>query len=181
MDGLSSFVKAIDKYYEKISEKIEEEQKIPPKEILKEVCSVLLNVSCMREEGRFPVFRVCFIGPQSEFLDAYIYAHAVLFKKPIEFRSGELHKLAPALNADMSYLMLDTTQKPFKAVGILAAYTTWEKIITKEITTGNRMPRIPISSARIPSPRHWWQNSSKTARMCPSGSVSSCSTGFCGM
>ena len=143
MEGLTSFVKAIDKYYERISQKIEEEQKIPPKEILKEVCSVLLNVSCMREEGRFPVFRVCFIKPGSEFLDAYIYAHAVLFKKPIEFRSGELHKLAPALNADMSYLMLDTTQKPFKAVGILAAYTTWEKIITKEMTTGNRMPRIP--------------------------------------
>ena len=143
MDGLTSFVKAIDKYCEKISQKIEEDQKLPSKEILKEVCSVLLDVSCMKEEGRFPIFRVCFIRPESEFLDAYIYAHAVLFTKPIEFNARELNKLAPALNADMSYLMLDTREKPFKAVGIVAAYTTWEKIITREMISGNRMPQIP--------------------------------------
>lgn len=143
MEGLTSFVKAIDKYYDKISQKIEEDQKVPSREILKEVCSVLLNVSCMREEGRFPSFRVCFIRPESEFLGTYIYAHSVLFKKPIEFNTRELHKLAPALNADMSYLMLDTAEKPFKAVGIIAAYTTWEKIMTRELTSGNRMPRIP--------------------------------------
>ena len=122
---------------------IEEDQKLPSKEILEDVCQVLLNVSCMREEGRFPSFRVCFVQPESELLDTYIYAHVLLFKSPIYFGTRELHKLAPALNPDMSYLMLDIRQKPYKAVGIIAAYTSWEKIMTREISSGNRMPRIP--------------------------------------
>ena len=143
MDGVTAFVDAIYDCYHKLIRNIEEDQKLPSKEILEDVCQVLLNVSCMREEGRFPSFRVCFVQPESELLDTYIYAHVLLFKSPIYFGTRELHKLAPALNPDMSYLMLDIRQKPYKAVGIIAAYTSWEKIMTREISSGNRMPRIP--------------------------------------
>lgn len=150
MDDIKMFVNSIYDCYDKLFPNIEEEQKLPSRTVLENVCRVLLNVSCMREEGRFPSFRVCFIKPDSEFLEAYIYAHVLLFKKPIEFNSGEINKLAPALNANMSYLMLDTRRKPYKAVGILAAYTTWEKIITRELATGNRMPRIPNILVKSP-------------------------------
>lgn len=143
MNDIRTFVDSVYECYENIVNIVEEDQKLPPKDVLTEVCQTLLNVSCMREEGRFPSFRVCFISPDSELLSAYIYAHVLLFKKPIDFGTRELHKLAPALNPDMSCLMLDTSVKPFKAVGILASYTTWEKIITRERSSGNRMPRIP--------------------------------------
>ena len=143
MDGVTAFVDAIYDCYHKLVRNIEEDQKLPSKEVLEEVCQVLLNVSCMREEGRFPSFRVCFVQPDSELLDTYIYAHVLLFKSPIAFGTRELHKLAPALNPDMSYLMLDISKKPYNAVGIIAAYTSWEKIMTREISSGNRMPRIP--------------------------------------
>ena len=121
----------------------EEDQKLPPAEVLEEICQTLVHLSCMREEGRYSSFRVCFLSPDSELLGAYIYAHALHFEKPVEFNLRAIHKLAPALNADMSYLMLDLSEKPFKAVGILGAYTTWEKIMTKEISKGIRMPLIP--------------------------------------
>ena len=145
MDGLAAFVDALYEYQgrERASRFCEEDQLLPPKNVLEEVCQVLLNVSCMREEGRFPSFRVCFIKPDSDFLSAYIYSHVLLFKKPIEFTSRNLHKLAPALNPVMSYLMLDISEKPYKAVGIIASYTTWERIMTRELASGNRMPRIP--------------------------------------
>ena len=143
MDELTTFVDAVYDCYDKSVNNLEDDQKLPPKDVLEEVCQVLLNVSCMREEGRFPSFRVCFVQPESELLDTYIYAHVLLFKNPIDFRTRDLHKLAPALNPDMSYLMLDIRQKPYKAVGIIAAYTSWEKIMTREISSGNRMPRIP--------------------------------------
>lgn len=143
MSELSTFVDAVYDSYDKIVPEVEEGQELPPKDVLEEVCQILLNVSCMREEGRFPSFRVCFISPDSDFLDTYVYAHVLLFKTPIEFGARALHKLAPALNPDMSCLMLDTSERPFKAVGILASYTTWEKIITRERASGNRMPRIP--------------------------------------
>ena len=143
MGGVTAFVDAIYDCYHKLVHNIEEDQELPSKEVLEDVCQVLLNVSCMREEGRFPSFRVCFVQPESELLDTYIYAHVLLFKNPIDFRTRDLHKLAPALNPDMSYLMLDIRQKPYKAVGIIAAYTSWEKIMTREISSGNRMPRIP--------------------------------------
>ena len=145
MDGIKAFVDAICDYEDNLRRtgEIEEDQKLPSRDVLEEVCQILLNVSCMREEGRFPSFRVCYLRPDSELLDAYIYAHALLFKKPIEFNAGSIHKLAPALNPDMSYLMVDVSVRPFKAVGIIAAFTMWEKIMTGERVTGNRMPKIP--------------------------------------
>ena len=97
----------------------------------------------MREEGRYSRFRVCFIRPDAEILDAYLYAHVYRFENPVEFRPKDLHKLAPALNADMSYLMLDITEKPYQVTGIIAAHTTWEMILTRKIQAGVRMPRIP--------------------------------------
>lgn len=142
--GLKAFIDAIFNNYQKVLPVIEEEdQRLPAREVMEEVCQTLLDVSCKREEGRFPSFRVCFIHPESELLGAYIYAHPLLFSKPVGFNNRELHKLAPALNADMSYLMLDISERPFKATGIIAAYTTWEKIVTGELVSGNRMPRIP--------------------------------------
>lgn len=143
MGGITFFVDAIYDGYNKMVRNAEEEQKLPEREVLDEVCQTLLNVGCMREEGRFPSFRVCFISPDSEFLDAYLYAHALLFTKPVGFNTREIHRLAPALNANMSYLMVDISKRPFMATGIIAAYTTWERIMTRELTSGNRMPRIP--------------------------------------
>ena len=145
MDGLSAFVDAIYEYEikERSIRDYEEDQILPPKGIVEEVCQVLLNISSMREEGRFPSFRVCFVKPDSELLKVYIYSHVLLFKNPIEFNTRTIHKLAPALNPAMSYLMVDTSEKPFRAVGIIASYTAWEKIMTKELMSGNRMPRIP--------------------------------------
>ena len=122
---------------------MEEDQELPPKDVLTEVCQTLLHVSCMREEGRYSRFRVCFLTPESGFLEPYIYAHALRFETPVAFTPKALYKLAPALNADMSYLMLDISEKPYKAVGVISAYTTWEKIMKREITRGIRMPRIP--------------------------------------
>ena len=85
MDGIKAFVDAICDYEDNLRRtgEIEEDQKLPSRDVLEEVCQILLNVSCMREEGRFPSFRVCYLRPDSELLDAYIYAHALLFKKPI--------------------------------------------------------------------------------------------------
>ena len=39
--------------------------------------------------------------------------------------------------------MLDINERPFKAIGIIASYTAWQKIVTRELASGNRMPRIP--------------------------------------
>ena len=145
MGRISSFVDAIYKYESRFKEQyvLEEDQFLPAKEVIGDICQVLLDVSCMREEGRFPSFRVCFIKPDSDLLSTYVYAHALLFENPTEFNARNLHKLAPALNPDMSYLIVDVSTSPFQMIGIIAAYTAWEKILTKEITTGNRMPKIP--------------------------------------
>lgn len=145
MNGLAAFVDAILEYENKAKaiHVFEEDQKLPSGEILEEVCQILLNVSCMREEGRFPSLRVCFVDPDSDLLHAYLYSHVLLFNNPMEFNTRNLHRLAPALNPVMSYLVLDVSERPFKAIGIIASYTTWEKILTRELTTGNRMPRIP--------------------------------------
>lgn len=144
MNGLTAFVDAIIEHGEKARalHYLEEDQELPSAEVLGEVCQTLLNVSCMREEGRFPSFRVCFIDPDSDILHAYIYSHVLLFKKPMEFNTRNLHKLAPALNPAMSYLVLDFGERPFKIIGIIASYTTWEKLLTKELASGTRMPRI---------------------------------------
>ena len=128
MDGITGFVDAIYNCYENMGAAFEDDQKLPSKDVLEDVCQTLLNISCMREEGRFPSFRVCFIRPDSELLSAYIYSHTLLFSKPIEFNTREMNKLAPALNPDMSYLVLDISERPFKAIGIIASYTTWQKI-----------------------------------------------------
>lgn len=143
MVDIKTFVKLVYSSFDKLTCDIEEEQELPPQDVLVNVCQVLLNVSCMREEGRFPNFRVCFLHKDSELLDSYIYSHVLYFKQPLEFNSRNLHKLAPALNPAMSYLMLDISKEPYRAVGIIAAYTTWEKIMIKELESGNRMPRIP--------------------------------------
>ena len=143
MSELSTFVDAVYDCYDKIVPEVEEGQELPPKDVLEEVCQILLNVSCMREEGRFPSFRVCFIRPDAELLDTYIYAHVLLFREPVNFSPRDLNKLAPALSPVMSYLILDISQRPFRALGVIAAYTAWEKIVTRELSSGNRMPRVP--------------------------------------
>lgn len=143
MSDISTFVDSVYDLYDQAVSDMEDDQKLPPRDILEEVCQVLLNVSCMREEGRFPSFRVCFVSPDSELLDTYIYSHVLLFKEPILFTARELNKLVPALNENMSYLMLDINERPFKAIGIIASYTAWQKIVTRELASGNRMPRIP--------------------------------------
>ena len=143
MNGIGSFVDAFCYRFGSISGALEEDQRLPPREILEDICHVLLNVSTMREEGRFPSFRVCFIRPDSELLSTYIYSHASLFDAPLEFSEKELYRLAPALNADISYLLLDISGKEYKITGILSAFTIWEKIIIREVSIGNRLPRIP--------------------------------------
>ncbi len=143
MREIKAFVDAVYQRCEDFADTLEDDQKLPSREALEEVCHVLLNVSTMREEHRYPSFRVCFIRPDSEFLKTYLYSHTLLFDNPVAFNAKELHRLAPALNADISYLMLDITEPDYKVIGIISAYTTWEKIITREIPIGNRMPRIP--------------------------------------
>ncbi len=143
MDEIKTFVDAICQRYDTLAGVVEDDQQLPPREVLEKVCHVLLNVSTMREEHRYPAFRVCFIRPDSEYLNAYLYSHTALFEKPISFKAKDLHNLAPALNADISYLMLDIRGEEYKIVGIHSAYTTWEKVMTREIAVGNRMPRIP--------------------------------------
>ncbi len=143
MNQIAAFVDAVYDCYDKVVPIAEEGQQLPPKDVLEEVCQTLLNVSCMREEGRFPSFRVCFIDPDSELLDTYIYAHVLRFKEPVGFTPRDLNKLAPALSPVMSYLILDIKERPFKAIGVIAAYTTWEKIVTRELSSGNRMPQVP--------------------------------------
>lgn len=143
MDGISEFVNAFYDCFDRSVLRDEDGLQMPSKTDLKQVCQVLLSVSCMREEGRYPSFRVCFIDPESPFLDVYVYSHILRFQEPLRFFSGGLHKLAPALNGNMSYLMLDLKKKPFQITGILASYTAWEKIMTREVSSGNRMPKIP--------------------------------------
>ncbi len=121
----------------------EEEQKFPERDILEKVCRVLLYSSTMREEGRYSSFRVCFIDPDSAFLDAYIYSHIIRFDNPIPFSTKEMHRLAPAMNPDISYMLLDVTKEPVNIIGMIAAYTTWERIQIREVEHGNRMPGIP--------------------------------------
>lgn len=143
MNEIRRFVEAFRDCCSRSGRRLEDDQKLPSEDVLEEICRTLLYVSCMREEGRYSRFRVCFLPPDSKLLSAYIYAHALRFEKPVAFRPREIHKLAPALNADMSYLMLDLSERPYRASGIIAAYTTWEKIMTMEIEKGIRMPLIP--------------------------------------
>ena len=68
MGGITDFVEAIYNCYEGMGASFEDDQRLPSKDVLEDVCQTLLNISCMREEGRFPSFRVCFIRPDSELL-----------------------------------------------------------------------------------------------------------------
>ena len=54
MSDISTFVDSVYDLYDQAVSDMEDDQKLPPRDILEEVCQVLLNVSCMREEGRFP-------------------------------------------------------------------------------------------------------------------------------
>lgn len=62
MDGLSAFVDAIYEYEikERSIRDYEEDQILPPKGIVEEVCQVLLNISSMREEGKISFFQSLF-------------------------------------------------------------------------------------------------------------------------
>ena len=143
MTGVYQFVDEIFKDYGQYSDNFEEDQMLPSKESLLDVCSILLNASCLPEEGRYSAFRVCFISPGSEYLDSYIYSHVCLFSEPIELSTGKLHKLSPALNAEISCLMLDVARKPYSMIGILSAHTSLFENLMTFSSKGTRMPRIP--------------------------------------
>ena len=150
MADLYQFVDEIFKDYGQCSDNFEEDQMLPSKESLLDVCHVLLNVSCLPEEGRYSAFRVCFISPDSEYLDPYIYSRVSLFSDPIEFSTGKLHKLSPALNAEISYLMLDVSKKPYSMIGILSAHTSLFENLMTFSSMGTRMPRIPNIMVKKP-------------------------------
>ncbi len=151
MDRTAHFVDVFYENYNKLDGILEDEQQLPSKEVLNNVCSVLLDASCMRDEGRFSTFRVCFLRPDSEFLDAYFFSHSLLFDNPMPFNTKTIHKLAPAINPTMSYLVLDTSVQPYLVRGIIVAYTTWEKKVAGEQQSGGiRMPQIPNISVNGP-------------------------------
>ncbi len=133
MEAVTAFVDAFYGDYVRSGYAREEDQHLPSKDVLVRVCGVLLNTSCFREEGRYSSFRVCFISPDSELLDSYLYSHTVLFENPISFQPRELHRLAPALNADMvsKFTMVDgavVLTKDFELLGFGA-----ETLVGKEI------------------------------------------------
>ena len=150
MDRIRSFVEKFCKVYRDSGAITEEEQELPSQEILEEVCSVLLNTSCMREEGNFSSFRVCFLAPGSDFLDAYVYAHSLRFDKPVPFTVSAMRKLAPAISPEMSYLILDIGHDPIMVTGIIASYTTYDKIIAGELSDGSMMPAVPNLFVKAP-------------------------------
>ncbi len=143
MVTIKEFVKEIQSAADRSGLCIEPEQRFPDSELLYQVCMVLLYASTMREEGRYSSFRVCFLDPESEFLEPYIYAHTVLFNEPILFDTREIHRLAPAISADNSYMILKVKNRQIYIMGLVVGYTTWERIISGEITNGIRMPKIP--------------------------------------
>ena len=150
MRSIKDFVREFRERYTELGYAAEEDQTLPSERVLLEVCEVMLNTSCLREEGRYSSFRVCFIHPESGFLKTYIYSHCVCFEKPIRFEPKELNRIAPALDANISLLMIDVNRKPYKVIGMIAAYTDWKRIVTQEISSGNRMPRIPNILIRNP-------------------------------
>lgn len=143
MEDIKDFIREIYDITTKNGQYIEKEQNFPESCLLEKVCKILLYASTMREEGRYSSFRVCFINPKSDLLESYIYSHTVLFDNPIPFSTKEIHRLAPAINPDISYLLLDISKETINIIGLITAYTTWERIQVKEIKNGNRMPMIP--------------------------------------
>ncbi|MBO4409996.1 MAG: hypothetical protein J5775_04500 [Spirochaetales bacterium] len=143
MNRIDAFIDSFCELYETRGFADEEEQVLPDREVLKDVFMTLLNASCLREEASFSSFRVCFLDPESSFLDAYVYAHRLKFDTPIPFSVSGLHKLAPAINPSMSYLVVNLSKAPYMVTGIIAAYTTWDKIMKGERLSGSGMPLVP--------------------------------------
>lgn len=56
MTDMYQFVDEIFKDYGRYSDNFEEDQMLPSRESLLDVCRVLLNASCLPEEGRYPPF-----------------------------------------------------------------------------------------------------------------------------
>lgn len=150
MEEIIKFVDVFCDSYNRNVQAPEEEQILPSKDILIKICSTLLNASCIRDELRFASYRVCFLSGDSDYLDAFVYAHKLTLEKPIPFSVDGLHKLAPALNPNMCYLCLDTSSDPFLITGMIASYTSWEKMAIGEISDGNRMPMIPNIYVKSP-------------------------------
>ena len=121
---------------------LEPEQKFPEPAFLTEVCRQLLYASTMREEGRYSTFRVCFIRPDSAFLIPYIYSHAVLLDEPVPFNMKEIHRLAPAISPDISYLILNMVDTRPCITGLIVGHTAWNQTSSGETTDGVRMPII---------------------------------------
>ncbi len=150
MQEIMNFVDSFCDYYNKNVFITEDEQVLPSKEVLNSVCSTLLNASCIRDELRFSSFRVCFLPEDADYLDTFVYAHRLRLEKPIPFTVEGLHKLAPAINPEMSYLCVDTSRTPFTVTGIIASYTSWEKMSIGDKSDGNRMPMIPNLYVKSP-------------------------------
>ena len=143
MDEIRNFITTFSELYDQAGYAKEEEQQLPPKEIMYEVCSTLLNAGCIREEGLFSSFRVCFLGQKSDILDAYLYSHRLKLEKPVPFTVTGLRKLVPAINPSMSYLALDISSLPYMITDIIASFSSWEKVRTGELSSGSAMPLIP--------------------------------------
>ena len=77
MESVTSFVDAFYDYYNCLGYAEEEDQLLPSRDTLVKVCEILLNTSCLREEGRYSSFRVCFASPESELLYSCQYSHHV--------------------------------------------------------------------------------------------------------
>lgn len=143
MEEIRTFINTFSELYNQAGYAKEEEQILPPLEIMNEVCSTILNASCIREEGLFSSFRVCFLKEKSDILDAYLYSHRLKLEKPIPFTVPSLKKLVPATNPSMSYLTIDLSSQPYMITDIIASFSSWEKVRTGELSSGSAMPLIP--------------------------------------
>lgn len=150
MTEILDFVNTFTELYNQAGYEKEEAQKLPPVEILNDLCSTILNAGCIQEEGRFSSFRVCFLKQDSDYLDAYVYSHRLKLESPVPFTVAGLHKLAPAINPSMSYLALDLTSKPYMITDIIVSFSTWEKARKGEAHSGAAMPLIPNFHSKGP-------------------------------
>lgn len=142
MVSLEEFINEINQMVAQGGKEVEQEQRFPEPDLLKRICRELLYASTMREEGRYSSFRVCFIDSESLFLLPYIYSHTVLFKQPIRFTSKEIHRLAPAISAEISYLILKSIDDQLFITGLIVGYTEWDQVKLGEKGGGVRMPAI---------------------------------------
>ena len=142
MVSLESFVNEINRIVAQTGPYVEKEQFFPQPEYLERICRELLYASTMREEGRYSSFRGCFIDSESLFLLLYIYSHTVLFKQPIRFTSKEIHRMAPAISAEIIYLILKSIDDQIFITGLIVGYTEWDQVKLGEKGVGVRMPAI---------------------------------------